>query len=145
MSRKLQPFMGIWKSSDVTVPASGSWSTPVLVDTLGNYGRITRLVVRAPASSTWTAGEVRIYQGAYSGSTDPATVPDEDIRVEVTGATITGSATAADIDENVQANASGSIYDTRTSGVALWVSVKSTAGTEQQNVTVQIEATDCNG
>lgn len=145
MSRRLQSFMGIWKSATVTVPASGSWSTPVRIDTLGNYGRITRLVVRAPASSNWTAGEVRVFQGAYSTSTDPSTVPDEDLRVEITGASVAGSATAADIDENIERNLNGAIYDTRSSGVSLWISVKSTAGTEQTGVTVQVEATDCNG
>lgn len=146
MSRALTRFHGIWKKSDVTVPASGSWSTPAKVDVIGRCGRITRVVVRAPASSTWTAGELRIWGGTgYTTSTDPATVPDEDLVVEITGATITGSATDADIDENLDYNQGGAVFDIRDYDADLWFSAKSTAGTEQQNVVVAITAEDCNG
>ncbi len=80
----------------------------------GAQGRIVRVVTRMDAGGNATDGEVRIVNGDHLGAVavpaDIASVPDEDVALELTGLTLAGSATDAEDDENVELNARGAFY-----------------------------------
>jgi len=136
----------------ITVPTAGTWSTPVQVTNAGaRGGLIGRLVVRFPAGSTTTNVDVRVYYGVYTAlAATPPTVPDEDLAVELTGVVVAGSATVADIDENLALSREGAMFDTRPTLVSgeltdqgLWVSILSNTGTAADAVvTIEIRFAD---
>lgn len=131
------------KKTDVSVPAATDFVTWKLTR-LGLTGKITRIVVRAPASSNWTAGELKVFQGSgYDTDTEIDDVPDEDVIVELTGMTISGHATDADEDENIALAKESAVFDVRASDEDLWCGIKATTGTAQTNVVVSVEAEDC--
>jgi len=125
----------------VTVTA-GAWSTPEPVLDLEKSGILARLVVRGDAGATVNGMTLVIYAGEYDASTNPATVPDEDIVLKVTGITVAGSATAADEDINILQLRSGAAYTIVEPGTSMWLSILGTAGLGSTPTNVSIEAKD---
>jgi hypothetical protein len=130
------------KITGLSLAAQGSWSTPQKLDELGESGILARWTFRGPATSTVTVIDVRIYYGAgYTTSTDPATVPDEDVAFERTAITVAGSATVADDDYDILQNHAGVVYDIRRTSDEMWVSIKSvTASSSDEDAVLTVEA-----
>ena len=134
----------------VDMPAATNWSTPVEITELGLSGLLSRVLVRGPAGSTVTGIYFRLYWGEsdeYDATTDPSTVPDENLVFEAGDATagaltIVGSATAADYDYNVLINKGGAPYDLK-NGRKLWLSMYSAAASaSDEDFTIGLEAVD---
>jgi hypothetical protein len=63
------------------------------------------------SGGTATDCDVRLINGAYTSAiSDPATVPDEDVAYSSTSIVLSGSATAADEDINVELDTGGAYY-----------------------------------
>jgi hypothetical protein len=139
----------------VDLVAATAWSTPQRV-LLGDSGRLSRCVLRAPASSTVTGVDIMVWQGAHhttplaigaepsSNVTTPDTeVPDEDRVFYRTGITVAGHATDADDDYNILNQVDGAPFDQRAKDQFVWVSVKTTASTAAQaGASLVLEAVD---
>ena len=135
------------KFTDITIPSAaggpggGDWSIPRKLTALGESGLVSRVVLRAPAGSSITGAEIKIFQGdAYSVATNAEDVPDEDAVYHETAITVAGHDTTADSDVNVLLDKAGAGYDTRLAPDDMWVSVKRTAGTAQADVVLSVEA-----
>lgn len=76
---------------------------------LGLEGRLVRALFRM-VSGTGTTCAIRVFHGEYTTSTDPSTVPDEDIVYDLPAAALAASATAASIDENIKDAVGGAYY-----------------------------------
>lgn len=120
-----------------TVP-NADWGTPQRVR-LGDGGRICRITLRAPASSTVTAMDYMIWEGdtdaGYAAGFDPtANVPQEDRVVQQTGIVVAGSATAADDDYFLEAGGDPyPVYEAISfQRRTLWASIRGTAGSSAQ-------------
>jgi hypothetical protein len=126
-----------------------AWSTPVKLGRLGKSGLLARSVIRYASGTNMTAADLRVW---VDGETTVAagsvgSIADEDLVLERTAITITGSATDADDDYNILGNTGGAPYDVRgdiddpTAPGALWVSVKPT-GSGTEDVVLLIAAVD---
>jgi len=140
---------------DLDLAVQGSWSTPVELTLLGNSGLISRATFRGPPSSTVTSVDVRVYQGQYDDTTDPATVPDNDIVLDWQGIVVAGHASTNDEEKNVLKEREGAAYDLATlppggtlrgaggARATLWVAVKSVvASAADEDAEVYFEAID---
>jgi len=131
-----------------TVPQA-AWGTPQRVR-LGDGGRIARLTLRAPASSTVTTMDYMIWEGptepGYSAGFDPvANVPQEDRVVHQTGLTVAGSAVTADDDYYPEAGGDPyPVYEAISfQERSLWASIRGTAGlSPQAGVVLAVTAFD---
>ena len=122
--------------------SNGSWTTPEPVLDLEKSGLLSRLVVRGAPAATVTGMSLVVYAGEYSAATNPATVPDEDIVLRVTGITVAGSATAADEDINILLLRHGAPSPIVEPGTTRWVSLLGTAGVGTTATEVSLEAVD---
>ena len=142
----------------VDLVTQGNWSTPQRVH-MGESGRLSRSVLRAPASSTVTAVDIMVWQGDatyYSnGPLGPGeepvsnvtvadtTVTGEDRVFYRTGITVSGHATTADDDYNILDQVTGAGFDQRSKADFVWVSIKSvTASGAQAGAVLVLEAVD---
>jgi len=120
----------------------GAWSTPDPVLDLEKSGILSRMVLRAEPGATVTSMELVVYAGMYDSSTDPSTVPDEDIVLRVTGIGVAGSATSADEDVNLRQLRRGAPYNIIEPGTTMWVSVLGNVGAGTTQTEVSLEAVD---
>lgn len=107
---------------------------------LGHSGRLVRAVVRMEVGGGATACSIRVVNGAYTTSTTPATVADEDVAYEEVGIALTASATSASQDTNVALSAGGAHYAAREDSELLLLSVDVTAGAGAWSVAVTLYA-----
>lgn len=140
-----QPFL-------FTVPEAGSgtgvagsdWSIPQRVTSLKQTGRISKFILRAPASSAITEVDAMVFAGNYGTGTDPGTVPDEDRVYDETAIPVVGNALTADLVRDVLGLGGGD-YDTTPNVDDMYVSLKGTVGNEQGGVRVVLFAIDTAG
>lgn len=126
----------------ITLPAATAWSTPQQVAQLGESGRLSRAVIRAPSGASGDV-DIMVYCGAgYDDTTDPSTVVHEDRVYYRTTITLTGADPLADDDYNLLANVDGGGYDIRRSTDDMWVSIQKTSGAGVSGVVVSLEAID---
>ncbi len=130
------------QSKHVLSVSFGNWSSPEPVLDLEKSGILARLVVRGEPGATVTGMTLVVYAGPYSAATNPATVPDEDIVLKVTGITVAGSATVADEDVNILQERAGAAYTIVEPGTTMWLSVLGTAGAGTTVTNVSLEAKD---
>jgi hypothetical protein len=118
------------------------WAIPQRITNLGSRGKLSRVVIRGPVTSTVTEISIKIWQGSgYDATTVPSNVPDEDAIYNRTLIVIAGSATVADDDYDILGTHSGAPYNILESDEDMWISMESTASTAADtDFVVSVEA-----